>query len=639
MIPKIISTGGGGKRAAGGAVFGRVGDYIENKPEQERGQTLMADCVLDPRSAAMEMEAVALSCPACEEPAMHLVLSWQNGEHPTEQQQREAVEVVLKNLQRDGRDMSDHQWVAVLHRDTDNDHLHILVNRIHPETGRAVAPEWSDRSLHKAAREIEAAQGWREDAGLMKWDAQLGHAVPTPNHERVQQQAIPAPAAAMEAHSYSESLYGYIKSQGVEKELQQVLARDGATWADVQYSLGVHGLELRQAPRGGYTITDGKEPVKASDAAKSIFSGKENRARLEGLGDWVNGDRSIATTTYSPHREPQHEERAQHREEQKQPEQKQEQKAAPYRRDDPEATQRRAEKAEERAQARAALKERYQTARAEWKRTNPLPSRAADYKAINAELKAERQAIRKRTAPKSNARIAAESVAAFKKMEKEDRVKAEVAAQRQANQPPGYKEWVTDKANAGDKAAQVQIKGWEYQAKRTPDDLRAALERNEQRQPARNEGLLAGVEWRRRWFIGGVEYKIDSKAAVIDKGAHLKLVGGERRADDRSIALMLGLQAAKTGGNVGVTGSREFRERCAWVAAEKGLSVKFADPKLQAHYDAQKAQIKQFNQLRAEERKQPQKQPEAGRSWQSISAQQQREQKARGLGKGLGLGG
>ncbi len=231
-------------------------------------------------------------------------------------------------------------------------------------------------------------------------------------------------------------------------------------------------------------------------------------------------------------------------------------------------------------------------------------------------------------------------MAAFKKMEKEERVKAEVTAQRKANQPPSYKDWVTDKANAGDKAAQVQIKGWEYAAKRTPETVRAPLERNEQRQPARNEGVLAGVEWRRRWFIGGVEYKIDGKAAVIDKGAHLKLVGGERRADDRAVALMLGLQAAKTGGSVGLTGSREFQERCAWLAAEKGLFVKFADPKVQAHYDAQKAQIKQFKEQRAEARKQPQKQPAEARrpTTQAIITQRQQEEKARAMGRGLGRG-
>ena len=623
MIPKIIPTKAGGARAGGGAVFGRVANYITEKAEHERGQVLMADCVLSAETAVTEMEAVAFEAPRCKEPAMHVVLAWHPGEHPSEQQQRDAVGHVLASLQdKDGYNMSAHQWVAVLHTDKDHDHLHILINRVNPDTGRTVSPAWSQRSLHKAAREIEAAQGWKETPGLSKWSKELNQAVPTPAAELVAGRT-PEKAARMEAHQTAESLTGYVQRSGVARELGEVLKDSRATWADVQRTLGRHGLELHKGEKGGFTVSDGGVHAKASNALRSVFSGKEARARLERLGEWVGADKGEQRNAYTPNREPEPREQS-------------------ARRNDPQAEQRRAERAEERAQARAALRERYEKERGEWTRNRPPPSREAikeRFKQINDELKAERQGIRKRTAPKSNARIAAESVAAFRKMEKEDKLRAELAAERQANRPPSWQAWVTDKANAGDKAAQAQMRGWEYARKRTPDAVREPVERNEQRQSPRNEGVTAGVEWRRRWFIGGVEYKIDGKAAVIDKGANLKLVGGSR-ADDRSIALMLSLQAAKTGGVVGVTGSREFKERAAWVAAEKGLSVKFADPKLQAHYDAQKAQIKQFNQLRAEARKPQQKQQDEARrpTKQAIITQRQREQKARGIGRGLGRG-
>ena len=320
MIPKIIpSNGGKGKRAIGAAVFKRVAEYIE-KERVERGPTLTAECVLDERTAVAEMEAVAHGAPRCKEPAMHIVLSWPENEHPNEQQQREAIEKVLENLHdKDGRDMVSHQWQAVMHRETDNDHLHILINRVNPETGRTVSPEWSERSLHKAAREIEAAQGWKESPGLMKWDAVLGQAVITPAAEREQQKAdrLPEKAASMEAHRYSESLAGYVKSSGVEKELRQILKGERATWADVQYAFGRHGLEIRKADAGGYTITDGQEHTKASDL-RGVFSGKENRARLDRLGNWSGGVREVAERTYSPHGEPQHEQRTANKEQQMQ---------------------------------------------------------------------------------------------------------------------------------------------------------------------------------------------------------------------------------------------------------------------------------------------------------------------------------
>jgi hypothetical protein len=291
----------------------------------------------------------------------------------------------------------------------------------------------------------------------------------------------------------------------VARELGEALKDSRATWADVQRTLGRHGLELHKGDKGGFTVSDGGVHAKASNALRSVFSGMEARKRLERLGEWVEADKGEQRNAYTPNREPEPREQS-------------------ARRDDPQAAERRAERAEERAQARAALRGRYEKERAEWTRNRPPPSREAikeRFKQINDELKAERQAIRKRTAPKSNARIAAESVAAFKKMEKEDKLRAELAVQRQADRPPSWQTWVTDKANAGDKAAQAQVRGWEYAKKRTPEAVRAPLERNEQRLPSSNEGATAGVEWRRRWFMGGVEYKIDGKAAVIDKWAHL----------------------------------------------------------------------------------------------------------------------
>jgi hypothetical protein len=247
VIPKLIPTGSTSGRAGGGAVFGRVAAYITDKAEHERGAVLTSDNILSAETAAAEMEAVAYGAPRCKEPAMHVVLSWQPGEHPTEAQQREAVAKVLNNLQdRDGRNMSEHQWVGVLHKDKDHDHLHLLINRVDPETGRTVSPEWSQRSLHKAAREIEAAQGWSETRGLAKWDKELARAVPTPASELTAQR-VPERAGRMEAHQTAESLTGYVQRSGVARELGEVLQDSGARWGDMQRVLGLHGLQ--QHPR------------------------------------------------------------------------------------------------------------------------------------------------------------------------------------------------------------------------------------------------------------------------------------------------------------------------------------------------------------------------------------------------------
>lgn len=635
MIPVIIQNNGGkGKRASGGAVFKRVAEYIE-KERAERGPTLTADCVLDSRSAAVEMEAVAHGAPRCKDPALHVVLSWQQGEHPTEQQQRESVATVLDNLRdKDGRDMSGHQWVATLHRETDNDHLHILINRVDPETMRTVSPEWSERSLHKAAREIEAAQGWKEDPGLMKWDAQQERAVKTPQVEREQQKAdrLPEKAARMEAHSYSESLAGYVKSSGVEKELHQLLKDERTNWADVQYTLGRHGLELNKAEKGGYTVTDGERHTKASDSLRGIFSGKENRARLDRLGDWSGGVREVAERTYSPQREPQHDQRAANKEPPPQAanaEKQQAEKPAPYRRDDPAATAERERRAEERKQAREALWGRYQQEKQEWAKTHPGPSKEAisrGYAQIRADLKGEREWIRATTRRGSNDRAVAQSVAAFRAIERRDQFRQSIAQQRAAARPPEWRAWVEQQANQGDKAAQSQMRGWQYAQQRTSEPVRQRLEATDRQTPARNDGITQGVEWRRRWFLGGTEYKIDGKAAVIDKGDKIKIVAGQR-ADDRAVALAIGLQAEKRGGNVQIDGSRAFKERVADIAAKRGMSVKFEDRHTQAQFEKCKAELRPEKKQESGQARRPTVQAVVAREREQQKQQQQQKQK------------
>ena len=78
-----------------------------------------------------EMLALAHEAPRSRDPITHYVLSWREDEHPTKQQIERAVDICLAELGMEG-----HQVVYALHADTDHDHLHLIVNRVHPESGR-----------------------------------------------------------------------------------------------------------------------------------------------------------------------------------------------------------------------------------------------------------------------------------------------------------------------------------------------------------------------------------------------------------------------------------------------------------------------------------------------------------------------
>ena len=67
---------------------------------------------------------------------------------------RETAHDVLKML-----DMQEHQAVIVEHTDTDHPHVHILVNMIHPETGRSVSLSKDEYKLDRWCDNYELSMG------------------------------------------------------------------------------------------------------------------------------------------------------------------------------------------------------------------------------------------------------------------------------------------------------------------------------------------------------------------------------------------------------------------------------------------------------------------------------------------------
>jgi hypothetical protein len=65
-----------------------------------------------------------------------------------------AAEQALERL-----GLQDHQALFVAHNDTDHPHLHVLVNKTHPETGRVVNPHRDYNKLDKWAREYRQERG------------------------------------------------------------------------------------------------------------------------------------------------------------------------------------------------------------------------------------------------------------------------------------------------------------------------------------------------------------------------------------------------------------------------------------------------------------------------------------------------
>ncbi len=90
-------------------------------------QRLIADA-----ETLKRMSGVSTRGRKLEFPIEHITISWAPGERPGPITKRAAAEEVLRVLGYD-----ECQTVIVSHADKHFDHLHLVVNRVHPETGRA----------------------------------------------------------------------------------------------------------------------------------------------------------------------------------------------------------------------------------------------------------------------------------------------------------------------------------------------------------------------------------------------------------------------------------------------------------------------------------------------------------------------
>lgn len=135
-----------GKVAASGSGFRGVVNYLllgkKDVPNPDRvawtmGHNLLID---DPDRAPALMRATANQSLRCKKPVYHLAIAWHANENPTDDLMREVGAQTLKDLELD-----EHQALLIAHKDTAHKHLHIVINRVHPETGKA----WSNSNDYK----------------------------------------------------------------------------------------------------------------------------------------------------------------------------------------------------------------------------------------------------------------------------------------------------------------------------------------------------------------------------------------------------------------------------------------------------------------------------------------------------------
>lgn len=113
----------------------------------------------DVRMACIEATAIQkMNTRAKSDKTLQLVMSFPSGEKPSSEILKKCEEQVIKEL-----GMNDYQRISVVHGDTDNLHVHIVINKIHPKTHNINEPYQSYKKLAKASVECEERFGLRRD--------------------------------------------------------------------------------------------------------------------------------------------------------------------------------------------------------------------------------------------------------------------------------------------------------------------------------------------------------------------------------------------------------------------------------------------------------------------------------------------
>lgn len=171
----------------------------------------------------------------------HLLVSFRPGEAP-DAATLQAIEARLAA----GLGFGEHQRVSAVHHDTDNVHLHIAINKIHPERRTLHEPFQSYRTLADLCTTLEREYGLQTDNHVSRRSVAEGR------------------AADMERHAGVESLLGWVRRVCLDDLL-------GAhSWAQLHQVLSDNGLVLR--PRGNGLIVESRDGtrVKASTLAREL---------------------------------------------------------------------------------------------------------------------------------------------------------------------------------------------------------------------------------------------------------------------------------------------------------------------------------------------------------------------------------
>jgi len=244
MIAKHIAI-----NAAGKSSFPRLVRYLTDTQGKEvrTGAVRITNCISDSAEVvALEiLNTQLMNTRATADKTYHLIISFRSDEHPNAR-----TLVAIEDRLCDGLGFIGHQRLSVVHDDTDNLHLHIAINKIHPTRYTIHEPFHAYRTLAKLCDKLE------DEYSLQK-DNHVPRQVGAENR-----------ASDMEHHAGIETLLGWVKRECKERML------GAQSWEQLHAVLAENGLRMHPRANGLVITASDGTTVKASSVGREFSKPK-----------------------------------------------------------------------------------------------------------------------------------------------------------------------------------------------------------------------------------------------------------------------------------------------------------------------------------------------------------------------------
>ncbi len=218
----------------------------------------------------LEMILLAEESAHSKMPVSHWIFSWQAQEQPTRAQVDELVDMFLEHM-----GLSEHQTVYGLHHNTENYHVHIAVNRMHPGTLKVAMPfkGFDIEEGHKVVALVEKKQGWASEEHSRYVVLENGELARSRREKPVQprQEALAVERAT-----------GEKSAQRIAQERGHDIIKNATSWPELHQKLALQGLRFEKKGSGAILFV-GDIAVKASSVDRAFGMSK----LCQRLGEFV----------------------------------------------------------------------------------------------------------------------------------------------------------------------------------------------------------------------------------------------------------------------------------------------------------------------------------------------------------------